>query len=69
VKVIVWLEPEKSDLIRFIPDIVKPILKDVADIVVPKRSDKSWQTYPSYLRDLEADAHKMFCELSGESTD
>lgn len=49
VKVICWTEPEKVFFIRdCLPAVILPILRGEADIVVPKRTEESYQTYPDY---------------------
>lgn len=42
--VVVWMEPEKLDFVRWIKQAAEPILLGQADLVLPKR--KSLHTYP-----------------------
>src|SRR5207302_3870 len=44
--VIVWMEPEKTDLIRELQTIAQPVYDGRADIVIARRSLKSLATYP-----------------------
>ena len=36
--VVIWMEPEKLDLVRFFQYITKPVIEGAADLIVPKRS-------------------------------
>lgn len=38
-KIIVWLEPEKIDLVSSVQDIVRPILERRTTITIPQRTD------------------------------
>lgn len=51
-KAVFWLEAEKADMIRFVPELIQPIL-DGADVVVPFRTEKSWESYPSFQMEEE----------------
>ena len=64
VKVIVLTEPEKVSLIKYyIPDIVKPVLTDNIDIVVPRRNlDLFESTYPDYQYESEIEANNLYNE-------
>ena len=56
-----WIEPEKIDLINFMPDLVKPLTTGEADIVVPKRREKEFiDTYPGYQVDSEKKANRLW---------
>lgn len=66
---IFWTEPEKSDLVRFIPDIVRPIIEDRCDISIPVRSERSWQSYPKFQRESEATANLVYKESTGIEAD
>ena len=50
---IMWMEPEKIDLIRFVDDIVAPLEADEADIVIPQRSEIAWSTWPAFQVESE----------------
>lgn len=65
VKVIVLTEPEKVSLVTdCIPVLVKLILEEKADIVVPKREDKLFAlTYPSYMYESEVEGNKIYNEI------
>ncbi len=48
-----WIEPEKYDLLQFVPKLVKPILEKQADHVTPERSGVSWRSYPEFQEACE----------------
>ena len=59
VKVIAWTEPEKVSIARdCLPDAVQPILDGRADIVIPKRDEEAFKTYPPYQVEYEQKARK-----------
>lgn len=61
VKVVCWIEPEKVSIIRdCLPEAVLPILNDEADIVVPRRTDVSFRTYPDYQVKSEQKANRLW---------
>lgn len=61
VEVIVRTEPEKDSLLDHIEAIVLPILRDEADIVIPKRAQPDFaRTYPDYMYRSETEANKKF---------
>ena len=54
VKVIGWTEPEKIDIVsKSAESLSRPILSGDADIVVPRRTKKSFSTYPNYQVESE----------------
>lgn len=61
VNVLCWTEPEKVSLVRdCLSDAVVPILKGEADVVVPKRGDASFSTYPNYQVRYENKANTLW---------
>lgn len=64
-RVIVWIEPEKADMIKFIIDLAMPILSGNADIVHAGRTEKSWLTYPEFQRQTEILVNKEWAEMMG----
>ena len=62
---ILWLEPEKDDLILYVEKICTPILNGVAEVVVPFRTDHSWLSYPDHQRNSEGEGLRAFAELTG----
>lgn len=63
VRVIVLSEPEKVSLLHSIDKIVAPILRNEADIVVPKRQAKLFKaTYPDYMYESEIEGNSIFNE-------
>lgn len=65
VKIIFLCEPEKLSLVkRCIPFIVKPILEDEADIVLPKRDEGLFKSsYPEYMYESETEGNKLCNEI------
>lgn len=63
--IVLWLEPEKYDLIRSIPQIIKPIESGQAKIAIAKRSPESWQTYPDFQQESERKANRAYEEATG----
>lgn len=48
-KIICWLEPEKISIVsECLLEALKPILSGDADIVIPKRTEEGFATYPDY---------------------
>lgn len=63
VEAIVMMEPEKTSLINQIPKIAEPILKEEADVVVPKRQDELFKkTYPDYQYESEVEGNRVYNE-------
>ena len=64
VEAIVLSEPEKVSLLtNCLEQIVKPILQDKADIVIPKRNDELFKaTYPRYMYDSEVEGNSIYNE-------
>lgn len=60
VKFILWTEPEKVDLIKSVPQIVKPLLYNEGDIVVPGRNEESFATYPAYQVPFEQKSNMLW---------
>lgn len=77
IQIIIYTDPEKVSLTDSIPEMVKPILENRADIVVPKRNENLFKsTYPKhqYLSETEGNALyngqlKASCLLSSNSED
>lgn len=63
VTVIVTCEPEKISVLDNVPLFVKPILEDMADIVVLKREENLFKkTYPDYMYQSETEGNKLYNE-------
>lgn len=61
VKVIVTCEPEKISVLDNVPLYVKPILENMADIVVLKREENLFKkTYPDYMYQSETEGNKLY---------
>jgi len=61
VKVICETEPEKVSVINDCINIASlPILNDEADIVVPKRNQESFSTYPKYQSEQEQKSNELY---------
>ena len=67
-EIFVWTE-EKSDLIRLIPQIIAPIKSGEAKIVIPSRTERSWQSYPSFQITSEQEANVVYAEVTGKHFD
>lgn len=64
IKVICWTEPEKVSIPKdCLPQTVLPILKNQADIIVPKRNKESFATYPAYQVKNERLANKKWNKM------
>lgn len=65
VKAILRVEPEKVSIVQeYAPQIVLPILKGEADIVVPKRNPTLHQsTYPAYQWESEVATNRKYNDL------
>lgn len=68
VRVIVRTEPEKVSLVEnCIPQLADPILKNEADVVVPKRrQDLFSSSYPNYMYKSEIYANKKYNDILHE---
>jgi len=63
VKAIVLTEPEKTSLLRYMSEITEPILKGQADIVIPKREEKTFKSsYPRYMYESESEGIRIYNE-------
>lgn len=60
VEAVVWIEPEKADMIEDVcmARCVEPILTHKADVVMPTRTQESWSTYPDYMMESEVIANE-----------
>lgn len=64
-----WTEPEKDDLIRFVPTIVDSLRFSEADIVVVGRTEASWRTCPVLQSESERRANAIYREVTGLDLD
>jgi hypothetical protein len=64
-KIIFWSEPEKHDIVRSIEGITKPIKNNMADVIVPRRSNDSWESWPKFQQTTEKLANKAFNNAFG----
>lgn len=64
VKIIIITEPEKISIIDNIPLLVKTILNNQADIVIPKREENFFKkTYSDYQYQSEIEGNKLYNEI------
>lgn len=65
VKVIVLTEPEKISLVKdCLPLVIEPVIKNHADIVVPKRDEVLFRsTHPLYMYESEVEANKVYNQI------
>ena len=72
-KVLMWLEAEKADMIRFVPELVDVFFSPVDvcqyDVVVPYRTGTSWASYPSFQMDEELKQNQKSIEYTGVDLD
>lgn len=63
VKVIIACEGEKVSILDNVKPIVEPILKNEADIVIPKREESLFKlTYPDYMYESEKEGNVLYNE-------
>jgi len=63
-EIICWIEPEKISIVsECLPLTLRPLALGVADIVIPKRDDESFSTYPDYQVSYEKKANEMWNNL------
>lgn len=67
--ILVWTEPEREDLIRHLSDIIAPIERDEADIVIPWRTETSWASYPAFQIDSEHCSNRVYEAVTGRRHD
>ena len=67
--IFLWIEPEKVDLIRSIPKIVSLLERGGADIVIPSRTQESWESYPRFQVTSEQKANTVYLEVIGKPFD
>lgn len=61
VKAIVISEPEKVHLVECIPQLVRPILANTYDAVIPKRNEALFESsYPKYMYQSEKEGNRLF---------
>lgn len=63
--VIFWIEAEKHNMIRFTDAVMAPIQPGQADIVIPNRTQASWDSYPEFQRTTEQQANRAYREAFG----
>jgi hypothetical protein len=64
VKVIISTEAEKTSLIDYVHEIVKPLLENTIDIVIPKRENSFFKSnYPDYMYESEVEGNRLYNEL------
>lgn len=61
-------EAEK-DLSQFIPQLVAPLIKDEANVVVMNRTDEGWNSYPEFQRESERKGNAVFLRVTGLELD
>lgn len=65
IDVICWLEAEKLSYVQDggLQSAIETLLRDQADIVVPKRMGEAFDTYPSYQHASEQRGNKMYNDI------
>lgn len=59
VAAILWTE-EKPDLISYIPAMVTRMKEQDAAVLIPSRSDDSWDSYPKFQQETERTANSVY---------
>lgn len=67
--IVLLMEPERPDLVRFVGAIVEPIVSGQADAVCVGRTQKSFATYPEFQRELETQTNEFYNGLVGSDFD
>lgn len=62
-EIILWLEPEKGNLVLSIPSIVAPIKNKEASVVIPRRWSASFATWPAFQQTTEREANTAYNEM------
>ncbi len=63
-KVVVWMEPEKTDfLLRGLVSVLHIMRRRDVDVVIPKRSAKSLEKYPKYQQHTESIGNRLWNEI------
>ena len=65
---IVWLDPEKCDLVKEIEASAQPVLTGEAAMVVIERKQQGWDTLPGYQRESERKGNEIFCHNLHEAS-
>jgi len=60
---ILWTEPEKPDVIRSVPKMLSAMKKLNALVVILRRTEKTWETYPGFQRRTESIANLVYNNL------
>lgn len=61
VEIICWTEPEKFSFVKDgVAEAVGPILNKEADVVIPKRDEAAFKTYPAYQAEYEQRANRVW---------
>ena len=58
--VIVWMEPEKIGFVDCIASLLEQMELNGAGIVIPRRSEKSWESWPAFQRQSEEEANAAY---------
>ena len=67
--IVMWMEPEKWPLIKYISEITKPIIDSQFDFVVPARTKKGFESYPEEQDYAEKIGNSAFFHLTGHKLD
>lgn len=66
-EIIVWMEPEKASFVDYIVKSIEPLVKEEADMVIPKRT--SLKSYPLAQQYAEPFGNLFFKQLTGKDLD
>jgi hypothetical protein len=60
-----WTEPEKTDIVRLIPEIMAPFNKGLCAVVIPRRTSRSLKSYPVFQVGSEMAANDEYAMSTG----
>lgn len=64
VQAIAWTEAEKVSLAEdCVTEGIRPIMDGRADIVIPKRGEDAWATYPPFQREIEQRSNRQWNDI------
>lgn len=67
--IILLIEPEKESIVKWIPNIIAPITKGQADLVILRRNEESWKSFPWFQMESEKVCNLVYREVTGIDAD
>lgn len=65
--IVLWTEPEKPGIVASIDKIVAPIVRGVANVVIPKRRQANFLTYPLWQTEIEREYNTVYERETGRT--